>query len=181
MGSMAGVVELADTADLKSAAVRRLGSNPGAGTNYKKEVDVVKCGLMHTDASVRGGPKLPRICGIGVYLREARTKEVIVQLSENIEECSSNEAEYLALIRGLEIALNLGFTHLEVRLDSRLILQQIQSQRYHVSLQHLSMKVQSLMLQFSSVHLVHIQRACNAVADELAFRATKEAIACPGY
>ncbi len=90
---------------------------------------------------------------------------------------TNNVAEYEAVILGMEKALELGIRDVSIELDSELVVRQINGEyrvkdaklieRYH-RLVHLKHK-------FSSVTVVHVPRAKNKQADELANRAIDEA------
>ena len=83
---------------------------------------------------------------------------------------SNNEAEYTALLLGLETALAHGVTHLTVRMDSELIVKHMCGDYkvkaanllplYHEALQ--------LAMKFKQCHVQHIYREHNGEADQLA-------------
>ncbi|KAG5523777.1 hypothetical protein RHGRI_030688 [Rhododendron griersonianum] len=81
------------------------------------------------------------------------------QLDEN-RILTNNQAEYEALIIGLEIAKELNIRHLRVSGDSQLIIRQITGQYkcYHPLLNLQLSKVKHLAQDFDEVHFHHIMR-----------------------
>ncbi len=97
---------------------------------------------------------------------------------------TNNEAEYHAVILGLETAKkvigkkNLGEAAVEVRLDSELVARQL-SGKYQIKekpLQLLFMKIWNMrVVAFPQIIFTHIPREKNAHADRLANKAMDEA------
>ncbi len=91
-------------------------------------------------------------------------------------------AEYTAAIRGLERSRELGATHLLLRSDSRLLIEQLAG-RWKVknpTLQRLHHEARSLIKGFDEVQLEHVRRERNVEADALANRGVDEWLAGEG-
>ncbi len=87
---------------------------------------------------------------------------------------TNNEAEYTGLLLGLECALKLGISEIDVEGDSNLVVNQVQG-KWKVkatNLAPLCAKAKALLQKFKEVSVKHIPREENADADAL----SKEAI-----
>jgi len=87
-----------------------------------------------------------------------------------IGEATNNEAEYRALIRGLEAALERGYTDVVAEGDSELVVRQVRGQ-YNVGAENLVPlyeEVRDLVPQFDSFEIRHVKRSKNEGADDLA-------------
>jgi ribonuclease HI len=121
---------------------------------------------VFADGASRGNPG---DASIGAVVYDEKGKEV-ASVSRTIGRATNNEAEYQAAIAGLESALELGGGGLDLRMDSELIIRQLQG-RYKVRNARLAPfynRLVELLGQFSSVTFDHVPRARNARADELA-------------
>lgn len=123
-------------------------------------------GTLHTDGGARGNPGP---AGIGVVLKGA-TGEVVGEIAEGIGSTTNNVAEYKALIAGLKLALEKGFTELEVFMDSELVVSQVKGE-WKIkkdTLRPLAVEARSLMNRFEELSIGHVRREENADADKLA-------------
>ncbi|MCS6861693.1 MAG: ribonuclease HI family protein [Abditibacteriales bacterium] len=128
---------------------------------------------IHFDGAAQGNPGP---AGIGVVILDADGTS-LAEIGEYIGEATNNVAEYRALIRALEEAQALGGRRLTIYADSELIVRQLAGQ-YEVKsprLQPLFARVDELLRQFEQVHVTHIRRAANNLADKLATNAIKAA------
>lgn len=95
---------------------------------------------------------------------------ILASISERTpKEVTSNEAEYLGLIRTLGLAARFRARSIEVRSDSELMVRQLQG-RYGVSapgLRPLVRAVRELLNDYESVTLTHVGRDDNSRADAL--------------
>lgn len=100
-----------------------------------------------------------------------------VEGHEYIGGATNNEAEYRALIRGLERALEHGYTNVIAEGDSQLVVRQVRGQ-YDVNadnLRPLYEAVHDLVEQFDRFEIRHVRRGKNEDADDLANRAIDQA------
>ena len=123
-------------------------------------------GSLYCDGASRGNPGPS---GAGVVLLDHNDDE-IMQLSCFLDNGTNNEAEYQALIRGLEAAGELGFSSLHIYSDSELVVKQLRGE-YKVKsprLQYLYDKTMSRLKQFDDYAIFHVGRELNQQADRLA-------------
>jgi ribonuclease HI len=94
---------------------------------------------------------------------------VLAARGERIGVATNNVAEYRALVAGLEQALELEVTELEVVSDSELMVKQMRGE-YRVkneALRELSLEAARLARKLGRVEYRHVRRAENALADSL--------------
>jgi ribonuclease HI len=94
---------------------------------------------------------------------------ILKEHGELIGETTNNQAEYRALIKGLELAKSFEPEEVNCYLDSELLVKQMR-QEYRVKdkgLQPLFVKVWNLALGFKRVKYYHIRRELNKQADWL--------------
>ena len=95
---------------------------------------------------------------------------VLAEVAEGLGETTNNVAEYTAVIRGLERALELGATDVLLRSDSQLLINQLTG-RYRVKTAHLQplhRRVRELGARFDTIEYEHVRRERNTEADRLA-------------
>jgi len=124
--------------------------------------------VAYVDGGSRGNPGPS---GAGVHFE--LDGEPWVGVYEYLGKSTNNYAEYCALVRALDYALNHGFGRLEVYSDSQLMVRQIQgSYRVkNVNLQALHRKASELIRRFDKFAIHHIPREKNQQADALANKA----------
>ncbi|MEM1584364.1 MAG: ribonuclease HI family protein [Nitrososphaerota archaeon] len=123
------------------------------------------------DGSSQGNPG-PSGIGLIIYNEEGRE---IFRSSDYIGLRTNNEAEYLALIKSLEIASRLGADEVELYSDSELLVKQI-NKEYNVrdeKIRRLYREVQELMKNIKKFKIMHISRVENREADRLAREAAE--------
>lgn len=99
-----------------------------------------------------------------------------VEGHDYIGEATNNEAEYRALIRGLESALEKGYTDVIAEGDSQLVVRQVRGQ-YNVGAENLVPlyeEARELVNQFDYFEIRHVKRSKNEGADDLANEALDE-------
>ena len=95
---------------------------------------------------------------------------VLAEVAEGLGETTNNVAEYTAVIRGLERALELGASDVLLRSDSQLLINQLTG-RYRVKTPHLQplyRRVRELGARFDTIEYEHVRRERNTEADRLA-------------
>ncbi len=121
---------------------------------------------LYTDGAARGNPGP---AGAGAVLFDGARQ--VAKLSRFLGgRLTNNEAEYRALILGLEMALAQGASSLEVFMDSELAVNQLLG-KYKIKQQHLralARRVAELARKFESVKFRHVERRLNRQADRLA-------------
>ncbi|MGA3093917.1 MAG: GNAT family N-acetyltransferase [Dehalococcoidales bacterium] len=130
---------------------------------------IVKKLVIYTDGASRGNPGP---AAIGVVIQD-ESGRATVTISQCLGEATNNQAEYRAIIAGLEKALELGATHVELRSDSELVVKQI-SNRYKVkneALKPLFLRVEALRSRLFALTVSYIPREKNTRADRLANQA----------
>jgi len=120
---------------------------------------------IYTDGGARNNPGPG---GIGVVIYDEKGK-VIKTHKEYIGEVTNNQAEYSALVKGLELASKLTKGNLECYLDSELVVKQL-SGHYKIKngdLRDLAFQARQHESKFQSVRYKHIPREKNELADKL--------------
>ncbi len=120
---------------------------------------------LSTDGGARGNPG-PAAYG---YVLESEDGHVLDARGETIGVATNNVAEYRALLAGLEKALELGVTELEVVSDSELLVKQMRGE-YKVkneTLRVLQGEAAELADRLERVAFRAVRRAHNELADRL--------------
>jgi ribonuclease HI len=153
---------------------------PSASSKFDTRVFVrtdlrgqVERGRLFADGASKGNPGP---AGIG-FLIQLEDGEIIAQGSESIGQATNNVAEYKALIRGLETALELGLSQLEVIGDSELVIKQMSGVYAikHPDMKPLALQANRLARQIGKVTWRHVPRDQNAHADALSTASIEKA------
>jgi len=118
--------------------------------------------------------------GIGIYCKDA------ISISKRVKGGSNNEAEFLALIHGMEEAIRLGLKDVEFRMDSELVWRRAECPRKkngkaykkpkgkykNERMDKFQDKVLELKRRFKTCFFVWIPREQNWTADELSKKAS---------
>tara|TARA_B100000941_G_scaffold103109_1_gene72189 strand:- start:885 stop:1277 length:393 start_codon:yes stop_codon:yes gene_type:complete len=120
---------------------------------------------LFCDGASRSNPGDASI-GISILLdgKEVHT------ISKKIGIATNNEAEYQALIDGLNYCVNNSIKEIEVFLDSNLVVEQV-NKNFKVkagNLKVLNSKVDDLIQEFNFIEINHVYREENKRADQLA-------------
>jgi ribonuclease HI len=124
---------------------------------------------IYTDGASRGNPGPS---AIGVVLND-ETGRYVASISRCLGVTTNNQAEYRAIIAGLEKALSLGARQVTLFSDSELVVRQINGQYKikHVALRPLYQEIVRLTGALEDFRIACIPREQNAVADALANKA----------
>lgn len=123
--------------------------------------------VVEADGGARGNPGP---AGFGAVVRDAESGAVLAERSESLGIATNNVAEYSGLIAGLAAAAELGATEVEVRMDSKLVVEQMSGrwQIKHPGLRPLAARAADLIRRFETVAFHWIPRSQNTLADGLA-------------
>ena|SRR3990167_1762530 len=126
--------------------------------------------ILYADGASRGNPGLG---GAGAVLKD-KTGKTLEEVTYFVGQCvTNNVAEYTALLVGLEKALELTASEIDIFMDSELVVRQIKGE-YQVKnekLLEIFVQVQKLLKKFSSYKIQHIPREKNKEADRLSNQA----------
>ncbi len=119
---------------------------------------------IYTDGGARGNPGP---AGIGVVIWNGN--ELVGTYSKYIGEATNNQAEYEAVLLGLQQAKRLKAEKLDFYMDSELAVNQL-NRKFKIKnsdLGSLFVKAWNMMIGFTSVQFHHIPREKNKEADKL--------------
>lgn len=130
--------------------------------------------IIRTDGGSRGNPGP---AGVGVVIEDEKGR-VLEEHAKFLGVKTNNQAEYQAVILGLERAKHLKATSVEVVADSELVIKQANGEYKvkHVNIKPLYSEMRALVLQIGSVKFRHVRRAENEHADALSNRAMDEGV-----
>jgi len=127
---------------------------------------------IYTDGASRGNPGAS---GIGVVIEDDSGLR-LRGFHRWLGIATNNEAEYHALIDGLEAVAGWKPDRLEVFMDSKLVVEQMNG-RYKIKeprLQRLHTRAKTLLQEFPEATVAHVEREKNRGADSLANKAIDE-------
>lgn len=123
--------------------------------------------IVEADGGSRGNPGP---AGYGAVVLDAATRDVLAERKAGLGFTTNNVAEYSGLVAGLTAARELGAERVDVRMDSKLVVEQMSGrwQIKHPPLQALAAQARELVGDFTKVTFEWIPRAHNKHADRLA-------------
>ncbi|MDP9101979.1 MAG: reverse transcriptase-like protein, partial [Actinomycetota bacterium] len=132
--------------------------------------------IVEADGGSRGNPGP---AGFGAVVTDALTGEVLAERAAGLGRATNNVAEYEGLIAGLTAALELGPAEVEVRMDSKLVVEQMSGrwQVKHPDMKPLARRAAELVSRLPRVRFSWIPREQNKHADRLANEAMDAAAA----
>lgn len=125
--------------------------------------------IINSDGGSRSNPGP---AAIGVVLSD-KNGNVLKEVSEKIGRATNNQAEYSALVRGLQEAKKIKADEVDIVMDSELVVKQIK-QEYKVKdkdLAILFIKAWNILQTFEKWSIKHVRRDRNKRADELVNKA----------
>jgi len=126
---------------------------------------------LYTDGGARGNPGPAGIGGV-LY----KDDNLFDSFSSYIGRGTNNQSEYLAILKGIELALEHNIDTLDCFLDSELVVKQL-NREYKVKNEELAkifIKIYNLTLKFKKITFTHIRREYNKEADALVNKALDE-------
>ena len=121
--------------------------------------------IIYTDGGARGNPG-PAAVGAVIY---DESKKELERFSKYIGERTNNQAEYEAVIMGLEEAKKMDVCEVDFYLDSELVVNQLK-QTFKVKNKELAplfVKAWNLSIGLKKVNYFHVTRERNKEADKL--------------
>lgn len=139
-------------------------------------------GDLHVAIEADGGSRgNPGPAGYGAVVLALDDGQVLLERYGALGTTTNNVAEYTGLIEGLKAAAELGAARVDVRMDSKLVVEQM-SGRWQIKnpgLRPLAAQAAQLVAGFAAVTFEWIPRERNKLADALANRAMDEAAGKP--
>jgi ribonuclease HI len=124
--------------------------------------------LVYADGGARGNPGPAAIGGV-VLDPTTDPPTRLATVSETIGVATINVAEYRALVAALEAARQFPARRLRLRLDSQLLVRQLEGS-YRVKQPHLRPyfeRAKELLSEYEDVDIAHVRREENTEADAL--------------
>jgi ribonuclease H / adenosylcobalamin/alpha-ribazole phosphatase len=123
--------------------------------------------VVEADGGSRGNPGP---AGYGAVVKDPATGAVLAERKAALGTETNNVAEYQGLIAGLRAAAELGAVRVAVRMDSKLVVEQMKGtwQVKHPGLRPLAREAAALLQSFAEVTFEWIPREQNKDADRLA-------------
>lgn len=130
--------------------------------------------VVEADGGSRGNPGP---AGYGSVVRDATDGQALAERAASIGTATNNVAEYRGLIAGLEAAAELGADAVDVRMDSKLVIEQMAGRWRvkHPDLKPLASRAAGLVRDIGPVTFTWVPRAGNSHADRLANEAMDHA------
>lgn len=119
--------------------------------------------IIYTDGGSRGNPG-PSACGFVVM---NTNQNILTRGGEYLGITTNNQAEYHGVRLGLETALGMGLKRIEFKIDSMLVVNQMNG-LYTIKNRELwpiNERIRNLMLHFDKVSFHHVPRELNQLAD----------------
>lgn len=138
----------------------------------------MKKARMFADGGARGNPGPAGSGAVLFELQDGELGGVIAEVGEYLGNATNNQAEYHAIVIGLQKAKELGIDALDVRLDSELCVKQLNGE-YKVKNEELAKKfleIYNLRQSFREITFSHVRREFNKVADAIVNKTIDQAL-----
>ena len=124
---------------------------------------------IYTDGGSRGNPGPAASGAVLKELKDGKEGETIATASKYLGVSTNNQAEYTAIIIGLEKAKEISAKTVEVYMDSELATKQLNGEYKVIDAEIAKrfLEVKNLLHSFSSVKFKHIRREKNKEADAI--------------
>lgn len=118
---------------------------------------------LFADGGSRGNPG-PAASGAVLFAEDG---SVLAEIGLYLGVATNNVAEWRALLIGLERARELGVEHIEIRMDSELVVRQVTGvyRVKHADLIPLASQAKAMLRTFKTVGIGHVPRKQNAAPD----------------
>lgn len=129
----------------------------------------MKSCFVYSDGGARGNPGPAAGAAVVFADDDGRPGAVVGTAAQTFAHATNNVAEYTGIIVGLQKAKELGYTHVQCRMDSELAVKQLNGV-YKVKnpeLGKLFLQVHNLKMHFVQVTFTHVRREQNTAADAL--------------
>jgi ribonuclease HI len=129
--------------------------------------------ILWVDGAIR-----PGVTGLGVVVRDQKGRVVTWRSKALAQTMTCNEAEYEALLFGLETVQGMRPAQVEVRTDSQVVANQMMGlfAVRNRSLRRLHARARAIVAALGTVEIVHVPRLRNRLADALANEAAEGGI-----
>lgn len=131
--------------------------------------------IIEADGGARGNPGP---AAYGTVVRDGTTGAVIAERAGYLGETTNNVAEYTGLLIGLELCASLGDVRVDVRMDSKLVVEQMTGgwKIKHENMRLMASKIRAA-INPAHVRYMWIPREQNKAADALVNESLDQALA----
>lgn len=131
--------------------------------------------IVEADGGARGNPGP---ASYGTVLRDGLTGVLLAERAGYLGETTNNVAEYTGLLVGLQLCATLGDVRVDVRMDSRLVVEQMTGgwKIKHENMRRMAAQIREV-INPAHVRYLWIPRAQNSAADALVNESLDAALA----
>lgn len=131
--------------------------------------------IVEADGGARGNPGP---AAYGTVVRDGRTGALLAERAGFLGETTNNVAEYTGLLVGLELCASLGDVRVDVRMDSKLVVEQMTGgwRIKHENMKRMAEQIRAV-IDPAQVRYQWIPRDQNGAADALVNESLDQALA----